>query len=364
MSLVIFKSGSFQQIHKLIPDENHAVFCIHGNHFKQQVYFSELQQQLSAYTVNFCIKESGDLTSNEIKEALRKFQQSNHSVILAIGGGAVLDLAKGIIYESALLQKRKKPFFIAIPTTAGSGSEATMFAVYYESNQKKSIDHLSLLPDVCMLDAELTLSLTKRQTAISGMDALAQAIESIWNIHATKESKQYASEAIKLIMHTLPLSIRNGKKLLFRETLLHAAHLSGKAINITRTTGPHAMSYYLTANYQIPHGHSVALFLGVFFAYNSKVTTANCSHPEGLLPVLQSLNNIYTLLDVNNAEEAITRLQLFMKQVGLETKLNQLGINKMLVLDTLTVAVNQQRFCNNPVTYNKEELKKLCNIYL
>lgn len=364
MSLVILKNGSFHQIKEYLPNELDAVFCIHGNHFRNQTFFTDLQKQLSGNKLTFFEKKSGDLFDLEIKAATVNFQQLNHTVIIAIGGGSVIDLAKGILFETSVLQKRKKTFFIALPTTSGSGSEATQFAVYYTNKEKKSIDHQFLLPDVSILDVNLTLSLTNRQIAISGMDALSQAIESIWNIYATEESRKFSAEAIKILLYALPKIEKDRKSLPLHENLLHAAHLSGKAINITRTTGPHAMSYYLTANYQIPHGQAVALFLPVFLAYNSKVTNANCAHPDGVLAVLQSLSEIYTLLQVANAEEAISRLQKLMQYLGLETKLEQLGINKELVLDNLTQAVNQQRFCNNPVTFNPQELKNLCNIYL
>ena len=135
------------------------------------------------------------------------------------------------------------------------------------------------LPDIAILDPQLSSTLPPRQTAISGIDALSQAIESFWSVHATDNSRLLAKEAIVTLIEYLPQGV-HAPTLQIREKLLWASHLSGQAINMTRTTGPHALSYFLSAHYKILHGQAVALFLPVFFLYNSSVNESNCNHPD------------------------------------------------------------------------------------
>src|SRR5207248_4789041 len=125
---------------------------------------------------------------------------------------------------------------------------------------KYSVCHEFLLPDIAIVDPILTHKMSPRLTAITGMDALSQAIESYWSIHSTEESKGYAREAIRIIVDQLPKAVNeptNDSRL----AMARASHLAGKAINVTRTTAPHALSYALTSRFGVPHGQAVSLTL-------------------------------------------------------------------------------------------------------
>ncbi len=233
------------------------------------------------------------------------------------------------------------PYLAAVPTTAGSGSEATCFAVVYNGKKKLSLQHDRLLPSNVLLDASLTSSLSNYQTAISGIDAFAQAIESFWNVNATEESKTYAAESIQILKEYLPKSLNN-PGIQIREKLLWAAHLAGKAINITRTTGPHALSYYLTANFNVPHGQAVALFLPVFFLYNEENEELN------------------KLLSVSNKENAFYYIRNLIKGIGLVTTFSELNIKIDEIWEDLVNEVNEERFKNNPAPFDKYRLKEIC----
>jgi alcohol dehydrogenase class IV len=209
----------------------------------------------------------------------------------------------------------------------------------------------------------LTDSLGPLQTAIPGMDAMCQAIESYWNIYADSSSKSFSTEAIGLLKEHLPVAV-SAPTTIAREKVLRASHLAGKAINITRTTGPHALSYYLTANHHVPHGQAVSFFLPVFFLYNSLVDAANCNDTDGPKKVLTTLRELYSLLNVADATEAAQYLQQFMKKIGMAVRLQELGIDKHDILDPLMNSINEQRFANNPVALNKGVLKELCLKYL
>ena len=155
---------------------------------------------------------------------------------------------------------------IAIPTTSGSGSEATHFAVVYVGGEKFSVAHpIYMLPNVVVLNPSLTYSMDSYQTALSGVDAFAQAMESYWSVNSTEESKKYSIEALELIIEHLPLAVNYNDN--SRDIMLHAANLAGKAINIAKTSGAHAISYVLTSKFNIPHGQAVALTLPAWYDF-------------------------------------------------------------------------------------------------
>ena len=221
-------------------------------------------------------------TIEDLSKGVQKFDEFNPDIVIAIGGGSVIDMAKLInvvsanshssskqIIKNSGLIKKKGLKMVAIPTTAGTGSEVTQFAVIYISTKKYSLDHNYLLPDQYILNPSLVHNLPSNILASSAFDALSQAIESFWSVRSTDESKQYARESMKLILESLEKAV-NQKSLRSIESLCYGANLAGKAINITRTTAPHALSYPITKIYGIPHGHAVALNLGKFFVTRGK----------------------------------------------------------------------------------------------
>lgn len=171
---------------------------------------------------------------------------------VAVGGGTVIDTTK--LVRDAVNSAAP---FLAIPTTAGTGAEATRFAVYYEKGKKMSADDVRYLPTDVVLIPEFAETQTAYQKASTEFDAYAQAVESLWANGATKESKSYAHRALDLMAA--------GQQML-------GSYWAGKAIDISRTTAAHAFSYYMTATYGIPHGHAVYMM----FPY---VCYAN-GHPE------------------------------------------------------------------------------------
>jgi alcohol dehydrogenase class IV len=244
---------------------------------------------------------------SDVQRGTKLFRCHLTDTTIAIGGGSSIDMAKLI----SLLAPETKPYkelitgshkfqgrkstLLTIPTTAGSGSEATHFAAVYLQSNKYSVAHPSLLPDAAIIDATLTLSCPPYLTAVTGVDALSQAIESYWSINSTPQSKSYAANALNLILAHLVPATRNGTKK-DRLALAKAAHLSGQAINITKTTAPHALSYTLTIKYGIPHGQAVAVFLPWFIVYNSNISEQNVSDPRGTAYVRKTINEVNKLL--------------------------------------------------------------------
>ena len=287
------------------------------------------------------IKVPGGLLEKKVIETCLQSVSFIPSVIIAIGGGRIMDAAKLMIHFSGWQNFR----FIAIPTTAGSGSEATPFAVMYEDREKTSIENFRLLPQLVYLDPSFLQQLPSLQRAVSGIDAFCQSVESLWNKKADTVSKTYAAASIRLLWKELPQFVKVNESDIGKR-MLWASYLSGLAISSTRTTGCHALSYYLTAKHGIPHGQAVAFFLPLFFYYNKEA----------------NLDEICQLLQAPNEVEAAAKVITFMKSCGLATRFSEMGIK--VNVDELLDSVNAERFSNNPVSFNREILKDLITQHL
>lgn len=334
---------------------------------------SKAKEFLSDILSNYKVTIFDDFSTNpkieDVKLGVKLFRKNKVDIVMAIGGGSVIDMAKLINFFSVNKINnlnlaggnseiiKTKPL-IAIPTTAGSGSEATQFAVVYKKNKKYSLAHKYILPQVAIVDADLTISLPKKQIAISGMDALSQAIESYWSINSNNKSKRYAKEAIKLILSSLKIAVNKGVNK-SRIAMMSASHLAGKAINITKTTGPHAVSYSLTTFFNIPHGHAVALTLAKFFIVNSDLKSAELNEPRGKKYLRKTINEIKSLFGCSSSRDFAKKWYKLMADIGLENDLKNLGIRKQSDLDKIIGNVNTERLGNNPVRINKALLKQV-----
>lgn len=339
MQVMIKGAKSLLEIPALLKErEQGSVLFITGQHLLQDDSFLELCAELSV-PYDIVHPPDGVLQVDDIPSF------TNLDTVIAIGGGKVMDFAKGILFRHS-----QPAFFIAAPTTAGSGSEATPIAVFYNRKEKVSLDAPHLLPAIAILDPALLAGLPRHQRAISGADALAQSIESVWNAHSRDDSEKFALTALELLWQNLNQFV-NGAEEALNDKMLWAAYLAGKAITITRTTGPHALSYFLTAHHGVPHGQAVALTLPLFFLYNEE------QHNRS------QMAKIYKTLKVQNAQEAFTACRQMMQNLGLATTLQDLQLQN-ISLDKWLQSVNQQRFSNNPVPFNSEKLKALFQRYL
>jgi alcohol dehydrogenase class IV len=243
-------------------------YVVHGHHSYfdcgAAAFMEELQQQTHCDYHNF-YAFSNNPKIEEVQIGVKDIQTYRPDIIIAIGGGSVIDMAKLIRYYAQLPVE-----LIAIPTTAGTGAESTHFAVCYVEGVKESI--VTILPNQVVLMPEFTTNNSQYLTACTGFDAFAQAIEAFWNIYATEESDLYAEEAIARLYGCLKQFAENPQPCMadsnWREEMIMGANLAGQAINITKTTAPHAMSYKLTSKYGYAHGHAVALTFPYFANLN------------------------------------------------------------------------------------------------
>ena len=218
-------------------------------------------------------------SSNPLYEDVCKgvalFNREGCDTIVAVGGGSAIDVGKCIKLFSKMEPEQNFLFqgykdtgvpLIAVPTTAGTGSESTRYAVIYYQGKKQSITHDSIRPPIAILDSSVLKTLPLYQKKCTMLDALCQGIESWWSVNSTQESKGYSRLAVETILENMDAYIRDNDEKAAEKILL-AANFAGRAINITQTTAPHAMSYKLTSLYGLPHGHAVAMCLPEVWEY-------------------------------------------------------------------------------------------------
>ncbi len=310
-----------------------------------------------------------------VMAGMAEFQKSQAQVVIAVGGGTAIDIAKLIaalppdpaqaelvITHGAALAETFCPL-IAIPTTSGTGSEATQFAVVYHQHTKYSVDQPGLLPQYCVLDPGLTMSLPPLITAHTGLDAFAQAIESIWSVRCTDESFRDAYEAARLAWQHLPAAV-SAPTSAARAAMMRASHLAGRAINRTRTTAAHAVSYTLTSDYGVPHGQAVAVMLGPMLACNAAAQTNELNDVRGLDYTQQRMRQILNLLGCQTPEEANQAIQTLVHSLGCEVRLSRLGVKKPEELVAMVNKVNVDRLSNNPRKFTRRALFELLHSIL
>lgn len=363
-----FAPGAIQEIDTLLSRfPSRRVFLVTG---ARSFTMSGAEQKLRPFLVGREVERFSVLgslpTLEELTRGLQVYRTGNFDLILAIGGGTVLDIAKLIAIFSAqsqpvsvliqrpnMLTDRSIPL-VAVPTTAGSGAEATHFAVLYLDKTKYSIAHPSILPDISIVDPDLTISLPARSAAVSGLDALSQAIESYWSNNATPGSKGYAQQAITLAYNALVPSIMNRDPKACID-LSHASLLAGQAINISKTTAPHALSYTLTAHFNIPHGLAVFLTLGEFLAHIANAKNDEICHPRGPSYVRQTIREICLMLGSSDSASVRSNLTTRATSIGLETRLSSFGITKNdfnMIVDN----INLERLSNHPCRITNDVL--------
>ena len=214
-------------------------------------------------------------TTQNVEEALAVYRDNACNAIIAFGGGSAMDCAKATGARVARPKKtlgkmkgilkvgKKIPLLIAVPTTAGTGSETTLAAVITDSEtrHKYAINDFPLIPSYAMLDASLTVGLPKFVTATTGMDALTHAIEAYIGRSTTKDTRQNALEAVKLVFENLYSAYEDGSNLEVRDNMLKAAFKAGLAFTKSYVGYVHAIAHSLGGKYNIPHGLANAIIL-------------------------------------------------------------------------------------------------------
>lgn len=323
----------------------------------------EYINKLDAEAVEFC-----DFTSNpkyeEVVAGVELLRSENCDAIVAIGGGSAIDVAKciklyckmpkGELYLKQAYADTQVPL-IAMPTTAGTGSESTPFAVIYYGGVKQSVHHGSILPDVAILDSDVLTGLPVYQKKCTVLDALCQAIESYWSVHSTDECKTYAKAAIEKIRDNIFEYVEENTEA-SRAEIMSAANLAGRSICITATTAPHAMSYKITSLYGFPHGHAVAVCLHRVWTYMLE-NTEKCTDKRGYDYLYATFCEIAEALGYDNPKQAILGFRMMLDRLGIRDPL-ELG-DANAAAEILVDSVNVERLGNNPTALDRDALYRI-----
>jgi alcohol dehydrogenase class IV len=299
----------------------------------------------------------------EILAGSSVFRNADPDLVIAVGGGSAIDAGKLIKALARAENANPRPDGIrvrpggpplaAVATTAGSGSEATPFATFYVGETKHSLDHPALLPEIAVADPALSSALPPRLTAATGFDALAQAVESYWARGATTESRRLAKKALGLVLPNLPGAVENPLPAR-RLALAEGAYWAGRAIAISLTTAPHALSYFLTRRHGIPHGHAVALTLANFIRINAE-SGEDGESPPGEAPWLTAGREAPALLDRDSPAAAAAFWRELLRRCGLAATLPEAGISPGEIAE-MVERVNPERLANNPVAVSRGRL--------
>lgn len=256
-------------------------------------------------------------TINQIIETRNQLDYKSFELIVALGGGSVIDAAKAIapgdetnnlldfLTDGIPSNMEIKPI-IAIPTTAGTGSEVTMWGTIWDDINKKkySIMDERLYCDAAILDPILHLTVPYEVTIQTGLDALSHSLESIWNKNNNSISTLYAKRAISEILEVLPLVAKDLKNIQYRERMLSASYYAGIAFSNTQTAIAHAMSYYLTLEKGIPHGIAASITLPY---------------------IIKAFRELNGTIDIN--ENELDSVEFLFNKLGVSVNLKDYGIN-------------------------------------
>ncbi|HLS35821.1 MAG TPA: iron-containing alcohol dehydrogenase [Bacillota bacterium] len=241
-------------------------------------------------------------TITNVEEALHMYKQNHCQAVIAIGGGSPIDCAKAICARVArpnktiedmkgVLKVRKEiPPLIAIPTTAGTGSEATLASVISNEETKEKyalMDH-ALIPQYAVHDPMLLVNLPPYITAITGIDTLTHAIEAYIGKSNTKETKQLSEEVVKLVFKYLYVSYQDGENIEARERMLEAAYKGGVAFSRAYVGNIHAIAHTLSGFYDTPHGLANAVILPYVLEYYGDVVHRQLAKLADLIEITAS----------------------------------------------------------------------------
>lgn len=275
-------------------------------------------------------------TVKNCNDALEKLKAINADVVIAVGGGSSIDVAKAVAllatnggkiesYEGIDTFENDLLPLIAIPTTAGTASEVTSFTVITDEEReyKFTIGGVKISPKWAVVDPVLTLTLPPSVTAATGLDALVHAIESYTSKMANPITKALAREAIRKISRNLRQAVYNGDTLKYRDEMLMGSLLAGLAFNNTRLGNCHALSHPISAIYGVPHGVANAVLIPHVMEFNMKAV------PELFADIALDMGeNLEGLTMMEKAQKAVDSVRRLAKDVGIPETFESFGIDE------------------------------------
>ena len=355
-------------IKKFIGDKNFKkIFLLCGEKsFVTSGAENLIKNLINEKKVKFFYKKSELPVLEELKKILIDVKKFKPDLILAIGGGAIIDYAKmsnvvdvrddltDLIINYSYPFKEKFTKLAVIPTTAGSGAEVTSNAVIYVNGIKHSFESDLLIPDYFFLIPNFLISAPKIIKASAGFDAIAQALESLVSKKSNVRSVEYATKSLKISLDSYVSFLQNPNLKNATEMSI-ASNLAGKAINISKTTAPHAVSYPFTSLFNISHGHAVSLFFENFFEFNYN----NIDKSETSFDLKKRFDLIFDIFDVKNILEFNSKISKLKDQANLEDNLIKLKIDINKSSTSIINGINLLRLGNNPIKIIEKDIYKI-----
>ncbi|NYZ76186.1 iron-containing alcohol dehydrogenase [Candidatus Micrarchaeota archaeon] len=348
---IIFGKGSLSRVWESV-DRKHVLLVTGKGGFREQ-FIGRIKKQLSNVKLSVYDNVEPNPTCQNVDGGVEVIEKEGCEFVMALGGGSVIDAAKlmasiavnkGNAYEYAFgkkkIEKKGLPL-VAIPTTAGTGSEVTPFAVISDKEKKLKapIRNKQLFPKVAIVDPELTASMPAGLTANTGADALSHALEALWSKKAQPITDYLAMRAAKLIFDNLKKACQEPENMDAREEMSLASLLGGMAISNAWTGPSHAISYPLTVYFGAAHGNACSITLPEVMEFNALRS--------------EKINRITQIYGPEKMRE------LF-KEVGLRIRLSEFGVKKEdipLILDGVVVSTLE----TNMVEMKKEDIAEILN---
>ncbi len=323
-----------------------------------------VRRSLHNHGIDFCesLHKPGEPQSDLIENEACRFVESGCDGVVAVGGGSVLDAAKAIavlaanpglvvadLMVPANIQKRRS-VFIAVPTTAGTGSEATNVTVITDSKtqHKQVIVHPDLVPDLALIDACLMLRVPPFFTAATGIDALVHAIESYIAKQATPMTRALSYQAIRLIGEALPIAVGQGDNVEAREAMALASYMAGVAFSNAGLGLTHAMAHQIGPRYKLPHGEANAILLPSVMVFNELV----CK--KAFTDIGLALTG-----EILAAPAVIHAIQKLIVDIGLPVNLAVVGGREEDFVGFAELALKDTCITTNPRTASREQIIKV-----
>ena len=316
-----------------------------------------------------------DSSIEKVNEISAIYRENNADGIIAIGGGSVIDTAKGLkmlisqggrdimnYVGSEMLGRGQSVPFTAIPTTSGTGSEATGVAVIKDGERKVKLEFISsfLLPDIAVLDVRALESMPARITALTGLDALTHAIEAYSCLQKNPISQCYALSAIKLIVENLEEAIRKPKDKKARISMAIASYIAGAAFSNSMVGIVHAIGHSVGGVCSVAHGEAMTILLPVCMRYN--LGFADDDYAD-LLLYLSDAETYASTEKTMRAEKAVEVVENFISRIKaaapIATNLSERGVRRSDFEQIAIRAMNDGALIVNPRSADKDDILKI-----
>lgn len=348
---IFFGAGKFAGLHDVLSELGlHRCVVVCGRHFAPKA--EELVSSMDELCTVFGGVEQNPQLSG-VEETVKLAREHGADAIIGIGGGSAIDAAKFAAaitldggdaieyYRGARPFPAKRLPVVAVPTTAGTGSEVTQVSVISHSTEKKTINNPAFMPLAAIVDPELCMSVPPRTTMNTGLDALAHALEGFWSVQHQPICELMTAEAVCLILENLEKAYRDGSDKDARSALSYAATLGGLAFALPKTAASHACSYPLSEDYHLPHGEACAFTLDSLVHINAD----------------ERLEALCRKVGLSGTEELAQRIAELKKLGGLRTRLSELG---EVDLDKLCRdCAAHPLMKNNPVKLDEAALREM-----